>query len=75
MSDFSPGQTAGRLVTIGEAARQSGQLREHVDRAIKRGLIPFERVDGQRVVELANVFKYVERRAAEKLRELSGAVQ
>jgi hypothetical protein len=51
-----PGHEAGtRLYPVGEAARLTDYLREFVDRGIKRGKIPFRRVDGVRMVTLADL--------------------
>jgi hypothetical protein len=39
---------------VGVAAREVGILREYIDCAIKRGQIPFNRINGVRVVKLAH---------------------
>jgi hypothetical protein len=39
---------------VGVAAREVGILREYLDCAIKRGQIPFDRINGVRVVKLAH---------------------
>jgi hypothetical protein len=50
-----PGLTAGSEWTpVGAAAREVGILREFIDRAIQRGQIPFDRINGVRVVRLAH---------------------
>ena len=60
-----PGHEAGtRLYLVGEAARLTDYLREFVDRGIKRGKIPFRRVDGVRMVTLDDVLADKARRAA-----------
>jgi hypothetical protein len=51
----SPGREAGaRLVTVGQAAYLTDTARDIVDRAIKRGRIPFKRVDGVRMIALSD---------------------
>ena len=60
-----PGHEAGtRLYPVGEAARLTDYLREFIDRGIKRGKIPFQRVDGARMVTLDDVLNDKARRAA-----------
>jgi hypothetical protein len=39
---------------VGVAAREVGVLREYLDCAIKRGQIPFDRINGVRVVKLSH---------------------
>jgi hypothetical protein len=39
---------------VGVAAREVGILREFIDRAIQRGQIPFDRINGVRVVRLSH---------------------
>ena len=51
-SDRRPASGGPRLVTIGQAAHLTHSAREYVDKAIKRGKIPFQRVDGVRMVDL-----------------------
>jgi hypothetical protein len=49
------GQMAGsELRPVGVAAREVGILREFIDRAIQRGQIPFDRLNGVRVVKMAH---------------------
>jgi hypothetical protein len=52
ISDRRPASGGQRLVTIGEAARLTHSAREYVDKAIKRGKIPFQRIEGVRMVDL-----------------------
>ncbi len=50
-----PGLAAGsEWKAVGVAAREAGILREFIDRAIQRGQIPFDRINGVRVVRLAH---------------------
>jgi hypothetical protein len=42
------------LRPVGVAAREVGVLREYLDCAIKRGQVPFDRINGVRVVKLAH---------------------
>jgi hypothetical protein len=50
-----PGRMAGsEWKAVGVAAREVGILREFIDRAIQRGQIPFDRINGVRVVKLAH---------------------
>jgi hypothetical protein len=39
---------------VGVAAREVGILREYLERAIQRGQIPFDRINGVRVVRLSH---------------------
>lgn len=39
---------------VGAAAREVGILREYIDCAIKRGQIPFDRINGVRVIKIAH---------------------
>ena len=48
-----PGQQAGTIMlTVGEAAQLVDRPREKIDRAIKRGRLPFTRVEGRRMVSV-----------------------
>ena len=67
-----PAQVAGpNLVTVGAAALHCDTIREWVDRGIKRGKIPFVRINGTRMVDLDVVGAYLESRAV----KLSGVAQ
>ncbi len=61
-----PGQSAGIgrqafLLPVGDAARLVGALRERVDRAIKRGQLPYTRVDGRRLVSVVELREWMRR--------------
>jgi hypothetical protein len=62
LSERPCGNAGSRLYPIGDAARLTDYLREWIDRGIKRGKIPSQRINGVRMVTLADVLADKKRR-------------
>jgi hypothetical protein len=60
----TPSREAGELRPVGTAARAVGTLRVWIDRAIQRGQIPCHRINGVRMVTLADAAAVKKRRDA-----------
>jgi hypothetical protein len=62
ISERPCGNAGSRLYAIGDAARLTDYLREWIDRGIKRGKISSQRINGVRMVTLADVLADKKRR-------------
>ena len=51
-------QTGRELVSIGDAARVVGCVRDEIDRAMRDGRLPVRRIDGKRMADLADVLAF-----------------
>ena len=78
MTTYTPRLMAGsEWRPVGVAAREVGILREYLERAIRRGQVPFDRINGVRVVRLdhARIVKRWRAKGFETWQEYQGAVK